>query len=182
MTPSLTDTLCTSCGLCCDGTLFADVELAGRAEATRLEVLGLTIEDDDSDGELLALPCGALRGTRCGIYAHRPSCCRTFECRLLQAVRRGSVAVDQAAERIAGTLAQIRHVKQLQSQLGQPAAGLPLRERCAEALAKPPHADPDVNRTRAELEAAMAGVEFTVRTTFLGGRAPLEHAPGEPER
>src|SRR5437773_9919953 len=89
MIPSLTDILCTRCALCCDGSLFADVELAGRAEATRLEVLGLEIEDGD-EGALLTLPCAALAGRRCGIYPHRPECCRTFECRLLQEVRRGA--------------------------------------------------------------------------------------------
>ena len=47
MKPSLTDTLCTRCGLCCDGSLFADVELASRDEASALEVMGLDIEDDD---------------------------------------------------------------------------------------------------------------------------------------
>jgi uncharacterized protein len=108
MGPSLTDTLCTRCGLCCDGSLFADVELAGRAEATRLEVLGLEIDDDDTDGALLLQPCLALEGTRCGIYAHRPECCRTFECRLLQAVRRGAVGVERAGRRIADARRRIR--------------------------------------------------------------------------
>src|SRR5438874_1102304 len=57
MNPSLTDTLCTRCGLCCDGSLFADVELANRAEATGLELMGLEIEDDDANGALLTQPC-----------------------------------------------------------------------------------------------------------------------------
>ncbi len=108
MGPSLTDTLCTRCGLCCDGSLFADVELAGRVEATGLEVLGLEIDDDDADGALLLQPCLALRGTRCGIYALRPECCRTFECRLLQAVRRGTVGVERARVQIAGARKRIR--------------------------------------------------------------------------
>lgn len=99
MKPSLTDTLCTRCGLCCDGSLLADVELASRSEATRLEILGLEIEDDDAHG-LLVLPCAALRGTRCSIYPHRPETCRTFECRLLQEVRRGAVSVETAESRI----------------------------------------------------------------------------------
>jgi hypothetical protein len=107
MGPSLTDTLCTRCGLCCDGSLFADVELAGRVEATRLEDLGLEI-DDDADGALLLQPCLALQGTRCGIYALRPECCRTFECRLLQEVRRGAVGVERARVRIADTRKRIR--------------------------------------------------------------------------
>ena len=49
MTPALTDILCTSCGLCCDGTLLADVELGGKDDLVALEILGLEIEDADDD-------------------------------------------------------------------------------------------------------------------------------------
>ena len=83
MKPSLTDTLCTRCGLCCDGSLFADVELAGTDEASALEVMGREIEEDDDDRGLLLQPCAALKGKRCSLYPHRPDCCRAFECRLL---------------------------------------------------------------------------------------------------
>src|SRR5882724_13606086 len=104
MKPSLTDTLCTRCGLCCDGSLFADVELASGDEASALEVMGLEIEDaDEDDGELLLQPCAALKGKRCSIYPHRPDCCRTFECRLLQQVQRGAVGVERASEKIGET-------------------------------------------------------------------------------
>jgi Fe-S-cluster containining protein len=169
MTPSLTDTLCTRCGLCCDGSLFADVELVGRREATRLEILGLAIEDDDADGQLLLLPCAALQGRRCGIYAHRPSCCRRFECRLLQEVRRGTVTVERAAERIADALKRIARVRTLLAELGERDDRLPLNERCAEALAEESGATEERNRKRAELEAAMSAVERLIRKTFLGG-------------
>src|SRR5262252_11217599 len=101
MTPSLTDTLCTSCGLCCDGTLFADVELAGRAEVARIEIMGMAIEDEGRSSGLLSQPCAALRGTRCGIYSHRPKCCRVFECHLLQSAERGAIKVERALEQIA---------------------------------------------------------------------------------
>jgi uncharacterized protein len=84
--------LCTRCGLCCNGSFFADVELSGPRESTPLEALGLEIEDDN----LLIQPCGALKGTRCSIYAHRPKCCRTFECLLLKRVRRGEVSMPAA--------------------------------------------------------------------------------------
>src|SRR5207249_6862002 len=135
MKPSLTDTLCTRCGLCCDGSLFGDVELVGPAEATRLEIMGLEIDDNQADGELLVQPCAALQGRRCGIYAHRPKCCRSFECQLLQDVRRGTVSVERAEEQIAEALGQTRRVKELLARLGQRDVRLPLKERCAEALA-----------------------------------------------
>lgn len=170
MKPSLTDTLCTQCGLCCDGSLFADVELTSCAEATELEILGLQIEEDDADGGLLSLPCGALRGRLCGIYPHRPKVCRTFECGLLQDARRGAVSVEHALEHIAEALKRIERVRELMAQLKIPNGRLPLKEVCAEALAGDAHADPEVNRKRAELEAAMSSVEELIRKTFLGGR------------
>jgi len=170
MERSLTDTLCTRCGLCCDGSLFADVELTGRAEATRLESLGLEVDEHDADGELLLLPCAALRGKRCTIYAHRPQCCRTFECRLLQETRRGVVGVERAGELIDEALMQIGRVKRLLVELSQRDQRLPLKERCAEALAMEVRATAQVKRKRAELEAAMSAVEASIRNTFLGGR------------
>ena len=96
MAQDLTDTLCTRCGLCCDGTLFADVELVGQAEIARLEIMGMEVENEDRNTGLLSQPCAALRGTRCGIYAHRPKCCRVFECHLLQNTQRGAVTVERA--------------------------------------------------------------------------------------
>jgi Fe-S-cluster containining protein len=168
MKASLTDLLCTQCGLCCDGSLLADVELASRAEATRLEILGLEIEEDDSHG-LLPLPCGALKGTRCSIYEHRPECCRTFECGLLQEVRRGAVEVERASRLIAETRMKIARVRELMTGLGTPARDLPLRESCAELLAGTVDLGPETQRRRAELEAAMSAVEEMLRKTFLGG-------------
>jgi len=168
--PSLTDTLCTRCGLCCDGSLFADVELGSRAEITRLEVLGLVIDDDDASGALLPQPCRALDGTLCSIYAHRPKCCRTFECGLLKDVRRGAVSVEWAGEQITQTLHEIAGVHDLLAQLGRESARLPLKERCAEALARSPGADPRRKRKQEELEAAWSAVESQIGTVFLGHR------------
>lgn len=183
MSPSLTDTLCTRCGLCCDGSLFADVELAGRAEATRLEIMGLRIGDDDADGALLEQPCRALRGRRCGIYEHRPGCCRTFECRLLEDVRRGTVGVARAQERIAEALKRIGRVRDLAAHLARRDVNLPLREGCDEALARAADADPRASRKRAELEAAMSAVEKLLRKTFLdgAGRSHAHRATGGDE-
>ncbi len=169
MKPSLTDQLCTRCGLCCDGSLFADVELAGVAEAAGLEAMGLEIEEDDTNGGLLVQPCGALRGKRCGIYAHRPECCRTFECRLLQDARRGTVSVKQATEQIAETLQHVGRVRKLAAELGQRDARLPLKERYADALALADEAgaNPSQAQKRAELEAEMGAVERSITERFL---------------
>ena len=172
MKPSLTDTLCTRCGLCCDGSLFADVELANGDEASALEVMGLEIEDDDDDcGGLLLQPCGALKGRRCSVYPHRPDCCRTFACRLLQEVESGTVGVERAKEKIAEALRRIKRTKELAVRLGTGDERLPLKEHCVEALAlsEAAAADPPVKRKRAELQFAMTSVERLTQATFLGG-------------
>ncbi len=164
----LTDVLCTRCGLCCDGTLFGDVELTGRAEAARLEALGLAVDEDDADAELLSLPCTALRGTRCGVYTQRPRCCRTFECRLLQEAQRGVVGVEAALAQIAETRAQVRQVETLLAQMEPRPVRLPLQERVADALAAAGGPASDSGRAAAALEAAMARVTHTIRTRFVG--------------
>jgi Fe-S-cluster containining protein len=169
LAPRLTDALCTRCGLCCDGTVFGDVELAGPAEATRVEILGLGIEDDDTNGDVLSLPCAALRGSRCSIYALRPACCRDFECRLLQNARRGTVTVGEATARIATARRQVRRVRALLALLETADQGrMPLRERCTDALAGARAATAGATRTRASLQAAMSRLEHTVQSTFLG--------------
>lgn len=168
MGPSLTETLCTRCGLCCDGTLFADVELTGRAEAARVEIMGLEVEDEGAGAGLLSQPCAALKGRRCGIYAHRPKCCRVFECRLLQDARRGDVSVERARELVTEALGRIRRVRELLERLGRRDVGLPLKERCAEALAGQPNGSAETRRTRAELRVAMASLERLLWQAFLG--------------
>ena len=170
MTPELTDTLCTTCALCCDGSLLADVELSGRREVAALEILGLEVEDADAGHRgLLLLPCGALHGTRCGIYPHRPACCRTFECRLLQEVRRGTVDVGSAREKIAEALSRIARIESLLVALGRRKERLPLKERCAEALMRSAElpSDPTKDRTRDELEAAMTSLQSYLLATFM---------------
>jgi uncharacterized protein len=86
------ESLCTACGLCCDGTLFGSVRLApGEAARIGLPVLG----------ELLPQPCAALEGARCAIYAARPAGCRAFDCLLLHALRDGEVGLDEALQTVA---------------------------------------------------------------------------------
>ena len=174
MAPLLTDTLCTKCGLCCDGTLFADVELVGQAEAARLEIMGMEIENEDRVVGLLSQPCAALCGTRCGIYAHRPKCCRTFECHLLQSAQSGAVSVERALELVALAREQIRQVRTLLGRLGNRDEDLPIKERCQETLAADGGATSETIKGRSDLDAAMAALEKTIWNTFLGSGQPHE--------
>jgi len=163
----VTGRLCTRCGLCCDGTLFADVELAGAAEAGRMAAMGLIVEDDDPGERLLVQPCALLRGRRCGIYGHRPVCCRTVECRLLRETQRGRRSVQCALATVASARARIRRAQTLLARMGPRDARLPLVERAAEALARAVPAGARGRSARAELEATMEALERILRREFL---------------
>jgi uncharacterized protein len=171
MKPGVAETLCTRCGLCCDGSLFADVELASRDEAAALEIMGLEVEEaDEDDRGLLLQPCRALQGKRCSIYPHRPECCRTFECRLLQEVNRGTIDIEKAREKIAETLRGIRRIEDLIGPSVPDDERRPLMERCGAALAvfAESAGDQEANQRRAELQAAMIWVGRLIKISFLG--------------
>jgi len=169
MDPSLTDTLCTRCGLCCDGSLLADVELAGPAEAQRALLLGLRV-DDDSEEPVMLLPCSALEGTRCSVYALRPRTCRSFECGLLMDVRAGIVPVERALEHVSDARERIAQVRALLARSPGDEPSLPLRERCAEALSAEPGSSARALERRARLEQAIGTLQALLDARFLGGR------------
>src|ERR1035441_8546815 len=94
------DQLCPNCGLCCDSTLFADVELRAGDDPQRLAKLGLTIEKKGKNKLAFAQPCACFDGKLCGIYHDRPKRCRLFECGLLKRVDAGEMTPGAALKKI----------------------------------------------------------------------------------
>ncbi len=54
--------LCPNCGLCCDSTLFADVELRKGDDPRRLQKLGLEIQQKTKTKLAFAQPCACFDG------------------------------------------------------------------------------------------------------------------------
>ena len=75
---------------------------------------------------------------------------------------------DHALTQIAHARAQVERVKTLLSQTATHQVTLPLEERCADAIAAARGSGSGSTRAVAALEAAMADVAYTIRTTFLG--------------
>jgi len=143
--------------------------LASR-ETTALDILGLEIEEaDHGEPAVLLQPCAALKRKRCSIYAHRPKCCQTFECRLLKQAESGAISVDRAKEKIASALKEIARVKVLMAEFGELDQQLSLKERCNEALRLLSSIgdDPQINRKRSEAEIAISRLETLLQQTFL---------------
>jgi len=126
----LIDSLCLSCGLCCDGVLFSSVICSTATEARRMKELGSPIESHEGLA-IFPQPCAHLHGTRCRVYAERPGRCRQFECELLKAVRRGEATAEAAGAIIAETRAAAAQLRSRLLALGDHDTHLPLARRCA---------------------------------------------------
>ena len=86
--------LCLTCGICCDGTLFSNVFLKPDDDITVLETIGVTIVSD-REFNILKLPCAAHKGA-CVAYQHRPQRCREYKCELLKRFERYDISYEDA--------------------------------------------------------------------------------------
>ena len=129
--------LCPNCGLCCDSTLFADVELRVADDAKRLKKLGLTLDKKGQGKLAFAQPCACFDGKLCGIYADRPKRCRTFECGLLKRVKANELTPSAALKKISAAKIEVEKVRGLLRLLGQRDEKVALTHRYAEAMSAP---------------------------------------------
>ncbi len=129
--------LCPNCGLCCNGVLFADVELRAGDDAKQLTALGLALEKKGRGKLAFAQPCTCFDGRFCAIYGDRPKRCRTFECGLLKRVQGGELEAPAALKRITQTKLIVEKVRGLLRQLGQIDERLAMTKRYAQAMSAP---------------------------------------------
>ncbi len=92
-------TLCLSCGFCCDGTLFGSVPLAEADARAPLRANGIEIHTD-ADETFFMQPCDVHRGGCCQVYENRPANCRKYRCELLKKYERGDLSWAEAQQRI----------------------------------------------------------------------------------
>lgn len=124
-------TLYPTCGLCCNGVIFADVGLRPDDDAARLKSLGLPIAAPRSAlrPARLVQPCAAFDGCHCRVYADRPHYCREFECVLLKSVQAGQTATAAALHIIRTARERADKVRRLLGALGDTDEHLPLSAR-----------------------------------------------------
>jgi Fe-S-cluster containining protein len=128
---TLEQNLCLTCGLCCDGVIFADVQLQPRDNAMRLESFGfpLTGRIGKQNCRKFPQPCVAFDGCRCRIYPDRPTYCRDFECLLLKKVQASRLSFDAARRIIDRARKRADRVRQLLRKLGDTDEQLALATR-----------------------------------------------------
>ena len=97
--------LCLTCGLCCDGTLFSSVPI-DKPEAARLKGRVSFVRGGGS----MKQPCRALDGSSCRVYEDRPATCRKFRCLALWQVESGEVSEGDAQAFIAEVFTRRRRL------------------------------------------------------------------------
>ena len=103
--------LCTSCGMCCDGTLFSFVAISA-SEAQTLTAAGIEVRDEAGRLRLLQR-CGALEGCSCTVYAQRPFVCRRFDCLLARSLNEKDLPLADALEIVAEARARLGRLEGL---------------------------------------------------------------------
>ena len=163
--------LCLECGLCCNGVIFADVEL----KSSEVQSLRSKLQSLASGGKnritKLPQPCVAFDGCRCRIYAERPLYCRQFECLLLKNVQSGRIGRTEASRMVRTAKERAEKVRGLLRELGDSDEGTALRLRfqhAAKRYEKAPLTDRKAE-IYGDLTVAVHDLNMLVREAFYPG-------------
>lgn len=110
--------LCLTCGLCCDGTLFSYVEIESDDNDA---ALALDIQTVGEPGpRILKQHCPAHKNCSCTIYQNRPNTCRNFQCALLKRFNKHRISQAEALKIIRDAVKLRDEVKRgMRSALGE---------------------------------------------------------------
>jgi uncharacterized protein len=123
----LPESICLQCGFCCNGVIFADLQLNEQEDTAHLLALGLRLAS--GRGKKLRQPCGAFCEGRCRIYDERPDSCRRFDCALLRRLKEGEVGAEKALRTIRQGRQLVDEVFKLLCALGDAHESKPLAAR-----------------------------------------------------
>ena len=178
---STAEKLCLTCGLCCNGVIFGDVQLQPDENFELLETLGLHLFDlrrakknEDPDGSPLkkfSQPCAAFDGCRCRIYADRPKYCRAFECMLLKDVNAGLMKTADALRIIEKARKRAEKVRQLLRKLGDKDENIALGLRFRRAIKRVQRSsiDPQTGAIFSQLTLAVQDLNLLLSEKFYPG-------------
>lgn len=124
--------LCLACGLCCDGTLFDNVQLGPGDDVKKVKALGLPVAVTRARQPVSQFrqPCLALCADRtCRIYADRPVQCRTFECGVFKEAQAGRITFAAALRLVKQVRRKADNIRRLLRKLGDTEEHRPLGDR-----------------------------------------------------
>ena len=144
--------LCLDCGLCCNGVLFDLVKLQPEDNAKALTARGLKIKKR----QFFTQPCTALgTGLLCGIYQHRPTRCRLFECQQFTQVAEGKISEEEAKSRIEDVKQRVLKVESLIQTSASDNPRKALSQRYANVMAEAPESNEELRAEMMELQVIL---------------------------
>jgi Fe-S-cluster containining protein len=94
--------ICTSCGFCCDGTLFGFAKANNEKDTESIKRLGLT-KVEKNGKSLIQLPCRHFE-KKCTVYDQsRPEICGKFFCEPIKKLKKGNYTEKELQELIEST-------------------------------------------------------------------------------
>jgi len=130
-------TLCPQCQLCCNGVLFADVELQPGDSPDDLRHLGVRLRRKGRKS-CFNQPCAQLQADGlCRIYRDRPRMCAGFECGVLLRLAAGDWTEAQAIARIRKARRLEQKVRHLLDRLGNQDVHQALTKRYQKVMEEP---------------------------------------------
>jgi len=91
--------ICTSCGMCCDGTLFRKANIKNAEDAALATSIGLTTTTAEQRLAFL-LPCHHFH-QKCSIYGEpRPHVCGAYFCRPIRRLKQDKTTLDEVRSTI----------------------------------------------------------------------------------
>jgi uncharacterized protein len=171
MNKSNSTDLCLECGLCCNGVIFADVELQpNEVQSLKSKIQSLKSRGKSARAKL-PQPCEAFDGCRCRIYADRPSYCRQFECLLFKNLQAGRIERAAASRIVQTAKERAKKVRHLLRELGDTDEQSPLSlrfQRAAKRFEKTSLPE-DKAELHGDLTLAVHDLNMLLREAFYPG-------------
>lgn len=161
--------LCPECGLCCNGVLFADVQLVREDNPLVLERVGLRLSHRGGKTSF-DQPCSCFDGRLCTAYECRPVRCRRFDCHTLKQAGEGEITGKEALLRIHTARRKAAEVGALLRALGQTDEHLAFTTRYQAVMNQPINLahDESAAERRGELMLAVSELMDRLRRDLLG--------------
>jgi Fe-S-cluster containining protein len=182
---SVSEKLCLTCGLCCNGVIFANVQLQNGDPAERLKTLlplvlrrksravaSVPTGETNDTRYQFPQPCSAFDGCQCQIYPERPRHCRAFDCALLKSVQIGETKPVGAIRTIEKARRRAEKVRELLRQLGDSdeQVALSLRFRKTAKRLQEGEIDAHTANTFSQLTLATHDLNFILSENFYPGQ------------
>lgn len=107
--------------MCCDGSLFDNVQLDKSENAGKVKALGLPVRMSRAKAPVAFFrqPCRMLcEDLTCKVYADRPKQCRAFECDVFRKVRSGGISSESAHRLVRQGRRKADKIKRLLRKMG----------------------------------------------------------------